>query len=72
MRTVFLLIIIYILSFKTTGQIILGPDGEKLIKSPFEVVDQGWEDRGALSISDQRHHDSSLGKIRTLFFRKLV
>ena len=51
MRTVFLLIIIFFLSFKTTGQIILGPDGEKLIKSPFEVVDQGWEDRGALSIN---------------------
>jgi len=40
-----------VLSFKTRCQIILGPEGEKLIKSPFEVVDQGWEDRGALSIS---------------------
>jgi hypothetical protein len=51
MKRKLLFLIIIILSLKTNGQIILGPEGEKLIKSPFEVVDQGWEDRGALSLN---------------------
>jgi hypothetical protein len=51
MRCTLLLACYFALSFQTTGQIILGPEGEKLIKSPFEVVDQGWEDRGAFSIN---------------------
>ncbi len=42
------LIILYL---KKNGQIILGHEVDKLIKSPFEVVDQGWVDRGALSIN---------------------
>jgi hypothetical protein len=33
------------------AQIILGPETELLVKSPFAVTDKGWVDRGSLSIN---------------------
>ncbi|MEN9948647.1 MAG: hypothetical protein RL106_1470 [Bacteroidota bacterium] len=41
------------------GQIILGPDAEKLIKSPFEIVDKGWVDRGSISLNSTQTYLSN-------------
>ncbi len=59
MRPIFYFLYFLILSFNTNGQIILGPEGEKLIKSPFQVVDQGWEHRGAISLNSTQTYLSN-------------
>ncbi len=53
------LTILCILAQNTNGQIILGPDAEKLIKSPFEIVDKGWLDRGSISINSTQTYLSN-------------
>ena len=59
MRPILFFFLFFILSYKTNGQIILGPEGEKLIKSPFQVVDQGWEHRGAVSLNSTQTYLSN-------------
>ncbi|MEY2937988.1 MAG: hypothetical protein RL062_577, partial [Bacteroidota bacterium] len=53
------LALICFLGQNTNGQIILGPDAEKLIKSPFEIVDKGWLDRGSISINSTQTYLSN-------------
>ena len=48
-----------VISQNCIGQIILGPDAEKLIKSPFEIVEKGWVDRGSISINSTQTYLSN-------------
>ncbi len=49
-RTLFTIVFILIV-LQHNAQIILGPETELLVKSPFAVTDKGWVDRGSLSIN---------------------
>ncbi len=51
MKKVISLLFLYFLITKLEGQIIIGPETEQLIKSPFAVTDKGWVDRGSLSLN---------------------
>ena len=42
---------LFFVVFQGNAQIILGPETEQLVKSPFAVTDKGWVDRGSLSIN---------------------